>query len=203
MITIREASIEDREGCAAIQALYTTRSAWQIMSEGDPERMNIPQNQGMSLLTFYIRQVRLPQTRVLRLPSALTPLERVWDQYDARLVAVEEPAPAEIHNEEDKKAAPEVIKGYLLLDVLHDQQQGIIKRLLVDRAARGRGAGKALVRAARAWAMRQGLETLMAQVPMRNVPGIEFYQKRGFRICGLCQHFYPTREDALFLVQTV
>lgn len=202
MITVREATTEDRAGCAVIQALYTTRAAWQIMREGDPERLSTSQSAGMALLTFYIRQVRLPQTRVLRLPSALIPLERVWEQYDARLVAVEEPAPAEMDNDDNNLAA-EVIKGYLMLEVLHEQQQGIIRRLLVDRAARGRGAGKALLRAARVWAMRQGLETLMAQVPMRNVPGIEFYQQRGFRICGLCQHFYPTREDALFLVQTV
>jgi ribosomal protein S18 acetylase RimI-like enzyme len=54
--------------------------------------------------------------------------------------------------------------------------------------------------AARQWAQKRNLIALLAHAPGRNVPGIEFYQQRGFRISGFLEHFYPTREDALFLM---
>jgi ribosomal protein S18 acetylase RimI-like enzyme len=42
---------------------------------------------------------------------------------------------------------------------------------------------------------------LTAHAPLRNVPGITFYQRCGFHISGVIEHFYPTREDGLLLSQ--
>jgi ribosomal protein S18 acetylase RimI-like enzyme len=175
MITIRPAEAEDLDACAGLEATYTTRNAWQISVEGDPARSGP--------LRLQLQQVRLPRTLVLALPSASAPFEQAWRSCSAAFVAT----------------AGELVCGYMLLQQLPDQAQALLARLLVDSAARGKGAGTELVRAARAWAVEQGLVRLLAHAPLRNSTGIEFYQRRGFRICGLSEHFYASREDALLL----
>ncbi len=184
MITIREATTEeDLAACVALRATYTTRAAWQFLadehllgcSEGAP---------GTSAVQFHLRQTCLPRRLVLRLPSALVPLDEVWSACAVRLVAQRD----------------EAICGYLLLQTLPAQRQVLITRFLVEPPARTRGAGTALLRAARTWTAAQELGALLAHAPLRNVPGIAFYQQRGFRICGLSEHFYATHEDALLLM---
>ncbi len=181
MITIRQALPDDLPHCAAITATYTTRFAWQMAREGKVQIER--QAEGDARLSFHLQQVRLPKTRMLRLPSASIPLETRWHRYDARLVALWD----------------EVLCGYLMLHVPGDQQQAMIARLLVDEPARGKGVGAALVQAAGEWAIRSGAFALLAHAPLRNVAGITFYQQRGFRISGVSEQFYHTREDALLL----
>lgn len=188
MITVREAENEDLPACAELQPLYTTRTVWRMVQEGEPGP-TATGGEEIPTLALYLQQVRLPQSRVLRLPSSLVPLDRSWEKAEARFVAL---------HEED-----EHICGYLLLRLLPEQCQAMISRFLVDAPERGQGVGKGLLRAARAWAASEGEISLLAHAPLRNVPGIVFYQRRGFRICGLSQHFYPTREDALLLRKTV
>lgn len=172
--------------CAELEATYVTRAAWQIILEGSPVRPE-GYTYGHPVLGFRLQQVRLPKPRVLRLPSALIPLEKAWHSYAVTLVACDDT----------------VYCGYLAIQLQADQFQAVIARFLVDDALRGRGVGTALLRAAQAWAFDQGVVSLLAHVPVRNVPGVMFYQQRGFRICGVCEHFYPTREDALLLMQAV
>lgn len=168
---------------------------------------------GMPLLSFHVQQVRLHQQRTLKLPSARVPLADVWQQCAARLVALADDAavPAAPPPEPTAPATANVLPpppatppaGYLLVKTLTDQNQGMIERLLVDMPARRQGIGTALVRAARHWARAQGLGALVAHAPLRNVPGITFYQHLGFRICGVIEHFYITNEDAMLLVRSV
>jgi GNAT superfamily N-acetyltransferase len=186
LITIREATTEDIAQCVAITATYTTRFAWQVTLAGNPNRYD-RHAEGDAHVSYHLQQVRLPKSRVLRLPSSLTPLETIWERYAARFVALDDDGFA----------------GYLLLQDLPDQRQALIARLLVDEPVRGKGAGTGLLQAAQAWAINQGVHALLAHAPLRNVPGIAFYQRRGFRMCGLSERFYPTREDALLLGQTI
>jgi ribosomal protein S18 acetylase RimI-like enzyme len=214
MMMIREARTEDMAACAALQASYTTQAVWQVRREGDPRGAG-EVTQGGPLVSFLVQQVRLPQKRLIPLPSAMMPLERVWERSDVRLVAVDgggpaldgaaDERPAGVSGEGGGASSPPSppVRGVLLLQMLPDQQQAMIARLLVDRPARGQGVGTTLLRAARAWATAEGVSALLAHVPLRNVPGIAFYLRRGFRVCGLHEHFYPTREDALLLVRGV
>jgi len=209
---IREAGTEDMAACAVLQASYTTQAVWQVRREGDPRGAG-EVTQGGPLVSFLVQQVRLPQKRLIPLPSAMMPLERVWERSDARLVAVDgetldgaaDERPAGVREEEGEDIPPPSaqVRGVLLLQMLPDQQQAMIARLLVDRPARGQGVGTTLLRAARAWAAAEWMSALLAHVPLRNVPGIAFYLRRGFRVCGLHEHYYPTREDALLLVRGV
>ncbi len=188
MIIVREALLEDLPACAALRASYTTRETWQLTVERSPVYQEVA-----PLLNVRMQQVRLPRSLVLTLPSAGVPLDTVWESYSARLVATAAPS----------DDTPPPLLGYLMLQLLPDQQQAWIARLLVDAPARGKGVGRVLIRAARSWAAAQGLSSLLAHVPLRNVGGGLFYQRCGFRICGLSEHFYPTREDALLLASAV
>lgn len=58
---------------------------------------------------------------------------------------------------------------------------GCLAILVVDRAARRRGVGTALVRAAEAWAARRRLTALQLGVHEFNRGAIRFYEKLGYR----------------------
>ncbi len=179
MLTVRIGEAEDCDVCASLVATYSTRMSWQLTPDGDASRSGP--------LQLALQQVRLPRLLTLTLPTALVSLHDVWSTYDLALVA---------QDEDD-------ICGFLCLRALPDLNQALIARLLVDVSSRGKGAGSALVRAAIGWAASQNLLRLLAHVPLRNTPGSSFYQHRGFRICGVSEHFYPTREDALLLERWV
>jgi ribosomal protein S18 acetylase RimI-like enzyme len=175
MLTIRPAQPDDLDLCAAISPTYATRSAWQLTVSGDAGRDGP--------LDLRLQQARLPRALTLTLPSAAAPLAETWAQAAAIFVA------------EDAGQ----VCGYMVLGALNEQRQALLARLLVDEARRGKGCGTALVREARAWGQQAGMVRLLAHAPLRNTSGVSFYQRRGFRICGLSEHFYPSREDALLL----
>lgn len=179
MIIVRAAEDDDLHLCAALGATYTTRKAWQLTIDGDAGRAGP--------LQFALQQVRLPRTLTLTSPSAMVPLRATWDRQDLILVAQD----------------GETVCGYLCLQLAHDQGQYLISRLLVDAPARGKGAGTALLENAYSWAVAQRSTRLLAHTPLRNTPASTFFQRCGFRICGVSEHFYPTREDALLLERLV
>lgn len=192
MFMVRQARPEDRVMCEALSATYTTKATWQISLEGRPTRYDHAGcANDLARLSFHMQQVRLPRTRTLRLPSSITPLVGTWHGCHYHLAAFSDDGEGE------------TLCGYLLLALQPDRQQALMVRFLVDEPFRGQGVGTALLQAARAWGGEEDLQVLVAHAPLRNVPGIEFYQRRGFRLCGLQEHFYPTREDALFLSQNV
>lgn len=175
---------EDIEACANIKAFYTTRSVWQI--QRDDERITTHhafENEPM-LFHYHVQKVRLPRLRALRLPTSVAPLTTIWKKYDAYFVAEEQ-----TH-----------IYGYLFLHTAPERAQMQIAHLLVEEEVRNKGIGTLLLEAAQDWTLQQGYLSLLGHAPVRNVPGISFYQHRGFRFCGFSEHFYPTREDALLLV---
>jgi ribosomal protein S18 acetylase RimI-like enzyme len=179
MVFIRQAEPDDMPACAALPATYVTRMAWQLTLDGDAGRTG-PLNLSLS-------QIRLPRMLTLSLPSAMVPLHATWEQQDHIVVAID----------------AEIVCGYLCLQTIPDQGHAIISRLLVDVPMRGNGVGTELIRAAHGWTAEQGLLRLLAHTPLRNTPGSTFYQRRGFRICGVSEHSYPTREDALLLERWV
>jgi ribosomal protein S18 acetylase RimI-like enzyme len=95
--------------------------------------------------------------------------------------------------------------GILELNRCEAQQAGEIASLYVHRPLRGKGIGKALVSAGLEWARQQKLRALLVTTQVVDVPAIDFYQKLGFIICGIHDHFYhnddlANDETAVFLV---
>lgn len=70
-----------------------------------------------------------------------------------------------------------------------------ITDLAVDRAARQKGAGRALVEAAAVWARDRGRLALWVEPRADNAPAIEFYLRMGFRLSGFNDHLYSNADE--------
>jgi ribosomal protein S18 acetylase RimI-like enzyme len=55
-----------------------------------------------------------------------------------------------------------------------------IEDVVVDQAARGTGAGRALIAAIEAWAREQGCKRLQLLADRENAPALDFYARLGF-----------------------
>ncbi|MFN7307211.1 MAG: GNAT family N-acetyltransferase, partial [Acetobacteraceae bacterium] len=77
-----------------------------------------------------------------------------------------------------------------------------IKRMIVDEAHRGRGAGAALLAALEAEAAQRGIYTLLLEVGIRNEAAYALYCRAGFTPCAA---FAPYKADPIsrFLAKPV
>lgn len=92
-----------------------------------------------------------------------------------------------------------------LLDLEREawRDTGMIWNIAVDRAYRRQGLGTRLIRRAIKWGRRRRLRALALETQTNNLPACRFYQKMGFQLCGLDDHFYSNhdierKEVALF-----
>jgi ribosomal protein S18 acetylase RimI-like enzyme len=81
-----------------------------------------------------------------------------------------------------------------------------IRHLYVAGSCRGRGIGRALLDRIATLARSTGARWLWLDTPNTNYPAIRFYQRMGFRLCGLDESFYDLEgqdqnEIALFFVR--
>ena len=83
----------------------------------------------------------------------------------------------------------------------------VLQHMYVDGAARGRGVGTALLRAALSSdTVKDGAQHVWLETQTDNVPAIRAYERMGFRIVGLDQSLYGDRPDAdtaVFMSQPV
>lgn len=78
-----------------------------------------------------------------------------------------------------------------------------IDDLVVDRAFRRRGVGRALIEQAKAWAREQGLPGVMLETQNNNLAGCALYTQCGFTLAGFDRFLYcalhpGTEEIALY-----
>lgn len=59
---------------------------------------------------------------------------------------------------------------------------GLIEDVVVDRAWRGKGIGRALLDRAETWARSQGASRVQLLADQRNTPALEFYAARGWAL---------------------
>jgi ribosomal protein S18 acetylase RimI-like enzyme len=88
------------------------------------------------------------------------------------------------------------IGGFLALR--HEAWNGrtVIWHLYVDQARRGAGVGRQLIETARSIAQGHGSRCLWLEVTNVNYPAIQFYQRVGFRLCGLDTSLYDPASEA-------
>jgi ribosomal protein S18 acetylase RimI-like enzyme len=65
-----------------------------------------------------------------------------------------------------------------------------VEDLYVTPAARGRGIGRALLRSAVAYARAVGARCVWLETQPSNYAAVQFYQRVGFRLCGLDARLY-------------
>ena len=171
LVRIRSARNDDWKTCLTLNAGYETDTAWQMEElHGDGEW-------GM-----HFREVRLPRRQQIK--PLLTPEEhlRAWQRCDGFWVATERSK----------------ILGYLTLVLEVAHRQARISDLVVAPAHRRKGVAGRLLQHATAWALRQDVEQLILECPLKAKPAIAFARKHHFVVCGFQDVYWPGRETGLF-----
>ena len=88
------------------------------------------------------------------------------------------------------------VAGLLMIIKPEWTDAGEITDLAIDRSARRRGAGRALVAAAKVWARERSLRALWVEPRADNADAIEFYLSLGFRLSGFSDRLYSNADDA-------
>jgi GNAT superfamily N-acetyltransferase len=88
--------------------------------------------------------------------------------------------------------------GFLDMIAQRWHDVGWIRNLVVDRRHRRQGVATALLRAARYWALDNGLSKLMLEAQTKNYPAIRFASKHRFVFCGYNDRYYSNADIALF-----
>jgi ribosomal protein S18 acetylase RimI-like enzyme len=172
---LRPAELDDLRVCAAIPQSVRSNYVWQFAVERDPSGAPMTSEWSITL-----RCQRLPREVVVEPPGAR--LDVVWKRAAAVFVAGEE----------------ETLLGFVALARVDERPAAHVARLVVAPAARRRGVGRALVRAAAQWANTEGLTALTAHCSARNHPAVKFYGRAGFSFSGCSVSYYPRGEAALF-----
>jgi GNAT superfamily N-acetyltransferase len=133
------------------------------------------------------RPARLPRSMKVQYPRSQDALLESWRLHAAFLIA---------QWESD-------VVGYINLRQEVVQQAAWVADLVVDGPARMRGVGTALLYAALDWTLGQNLRRLIVETQTKNYPAIRLLQKRGFRLCGYNDLYYPSQDIAVFFGQTL
>jgi GNAT superfamily N-acetyltransferase len=172
MANIRPATAGDMDRLQRLDASYATNYVWQIEESSNAEQI------GLSM-----RRVRTPRPVEV---SYHVDAQGLFEDYrcgECLLLA-------------DDLGA---LMGYIdmtLQQAAH--RQGWIEHLVVHRPFRRLGVGTQLLRAAEAWALANGIGSIMAIVPTRNDPAQGFFSQRGYARCGFIES-YRERGDMSLL----
>jgi ribosomal protein S18 acetylase RimI-like enzyme len=92
-----------------------------------------------------------------------------------------------------------------MVDVKHEawRKAGFMWNIAVERAYRGQGIGSELMGRVKEWAQEKGLRAIILETQTNNWPACRFYQRFGFRLTGIDDHYYTNddianKEVALF-----
>ncbi|HJW83458.1 MAG TPA: GNAT family N-acetyltransferase [Anaerolineae bacterium] len=69
--------------------------------------------------------------------------------------------------------------------------------ILIDRAHRRQGLGTQLMQRIVDWARGAGLRAIVCETQTNNIAACRFYQKSGFQLCGVDDHFYSNEDIAV------
>ena len=168
---IRFAKPGDLKQCLTLDWSYETEYVWQMQSEDSGSRIEVA-----------FRSMRLPRAVTVNAPPDPQHVKENWERQECFLVVEHQGQ----------------VLGFVDLTTQNWQQAGWINHLAVAREYRGRGIGRSLMNAARAWSEEQKLRVLMLETQPKNYPAIQLYQQLGYKFCGFNDQFYPNGDIALF-----
>lgn len=167
-ITVRPATADDFEAISALDLTYPTNRYLRIERSGQaPEH------------TYELRWQERPTGDTVYNAYPADRLRDAESKLDLFLVAESSGVPV----------------GLLMIMLPSWANAAEITDFAVDRAARGEGAGRALLEAAIAWARQRSRLALWVEPRADNAPAIEFYLTMGFRISGFNDHLYSNADD--------
>jgi len=74
------------------------------------------------------------------------------------------------------------------------REAGFVRNVAVDRAYRGRGIGYELMNRVIEWGRREKLRAIILETQTNNWPACCFYQRFGFQLSGIDDHYYTNRD---------
>jgi ribosomal protein S18 acetylase RimI-like enzyme len=85
-----------------------------------------------------------------------------------------------------------------MVDVEREEwrEAACVWNVAVDRAYRGQGLGRRLLEYVIAWGRRQGLRAIILETQTNNWPACRFYQRCGFELTGIDDHYYTNQDVA-------
>ena len=78
-----------------------------------------------------------------------------------------------------------------------------ITDVVVSKPFRRQGLARKLIGSAEAWGLQRGLHRAIIESQSKNAPSIRMVQKLGFEFCGYNDHYYATRDIALFYARSI
>jgi ribosomal protein S18 acetylase RimI-like enzyme len=76
------------------------------------------------------------------------------------------------------------------------REVGFVWNIAIDRAYRGQGLGRKLMDQVLDWGRRQGLRAIILETQTNNWYACRFYQRCGFQLTGIDDHFYTNQDVA-------
>jgi ribosomal protein S18 acetylase RimI-like enzyme len=91
------------------------------------------------------------------------------------------------------------IVGYSEIRLAKWNRSCWVINLIVDTSYRRQSIGSQIMDRIKLSAKEYGMRTVMFDATMTNFPAYKFYQKNGFRVCGLNDSYFPNNAPALFM----
>jgi ribosomal protein S18 acetylase RimI-like enzyme len=73
---------------------------------------------------------------------------------------------------------------------------GFVWNIVIDRACRGQGLGSRLMNRVIEWGRREGLRAIILETQTNNWQACRFYQRLGFGLTGIDDHYYTNHDVA-------
>ena len=170
-VHVRSAVATDMSRLMELDHTSSSDYVWQL---------DLRKESGQVLAGF--REVRLPRPTSVTYPHNPFALADEWTQRSAAFVAL----------------AGDVLVGYTCL-LEHSRATTVwITDLVVDAGSRRQGVGSALLNAAQDWASSRSARDIFLEMSSKNHPAIRLALKFGFEFCGYNDHYYVTKDVALF-----
>ncbi|GAB4480272.1 MAG: hypothetical protein Kow0088_21780 [Anaerolineales bacterium] len=176
-IQIRPSLVSDLEGVLSLERDYTTQYVHQIDIESEEDEK----------LTVHLRRVRLPRPIRVGYPRNRQQLLDEWQRCDGILVA-------EMQDE---------LVGFIALSLQKNPYTVWVSDLIVRRAMRRQGIGRALILAAEDWAVAKEQRRMVLEMQSRNDPAVQMARQFGFDFCGFQEAYYPNADVGLFFARSL
>jgi ribosomal protein S18 acetylase RimI-like enzyme len=175
-VKIRPSIATDLSVMAKLDHTCNTEYVWQV---------DIRREEGQVLVSF--REIRLPRPVHVDYPRSISIMADEWRRRDGMLAA-------QIGDE---------IVGYMKLTDRFLPTTTRITDLVVDSRYRRQGVATSLILYAQAWALDRHNAQLILEMTSKNNPMVCLARKLGFEFCGYNDHYYMTKDVALFFYKTL
>ncbi|MBT7190798.1 MAG: GNAT family N-acetyltransferase [Anaerolineae bacterium] len=170
-IKVRSALSADIIALVGLDHTCESNYVWQLDLRKEAGEVNIT-----------LREVRLPRSVRVKYPRDHFSLADEWKKNSRTFVAVSEGIPL----------------GYIRFLEQGTAESIWVLDLVILTEARRKGVATRLIQFVEGWALERKYTQLFIEMSSKNHPAISFVKKMGFEFSGYNEHYYATKDVALF-----